>query len=44
MIPAVAGSVGIFVCTLTLSFKLMATSALPGVLGMDGYAYFMFVA
>ena len=44
MIASVAGSIGIFVCTLTLSLKLMVTCALAGLLGMAGYAYFMFFA
>ncbi len=44
MVTAVAGSLGIFVCTLTLNFLLMVVSAFLGIVGMGGYAYFMFFA
>jgi len=44
MITAIAGSLGVYVCTLTLNFFVMITFTLLGVLGMGGYAFFMFFA
>ena len=44
MICAIAGSIGVFVCTLTLSLRLMVTCALAGILGMGGYTFFTFFA
>lgn len=44
MITAMAGSLAIFICTLTLNLYLMILFAFCGLAGMGGYAYFMFFA
>ena len=42
MAVSIGATVGIFICTLTLNFILMLIGALLGIVGMGGYAYFMF--
>lgn len=43
-ICVLAYGIAIYVCTLTLNFKLMATAAIAGICGVLGYVYFTTVA